>query len=657
MSRINGTDLSKRGLMRLIPCLLGGVALASATGAAQLQPAAATATPKHTPTAPATYRVINLGAGELMYFPAINDSGQVAFSLNNDPAPTRALFYDGTTILDIGTLGGSQAVAGGVNNAGQVTGGALPSGDGRYGHGFVWSRSTGMIDLGALGTLGSSAIGINNRGQVAGNSPAPDGMAHAFRWSPEQGMVDIGLFPGGSYFTNATGISDSGLVTGWGINANGDGHAFAWTPPTGIIDLGTLGGTHSFAYDTNADGKVVGYATVPGNLLHAFIWSRSRGMKDLGTGGGVESFANAINDKGQVVGGINYSTEVQRAFSWTRASGMIDLGTLGGPGSGALDVNDKGQVVGGSNIKAGDNHAFVWTARHGMVDLNKRLRHAPAGLVVDFALRISDNGSIVAYSNAGLVLLKPDCGCKGTHTVGPIAVADMVEVGAPFDGTVSFAFADKAARHNVIWSWGDGSGDRAGHVRASNGAGSAMGRHTYTTPGIYSISATVTDLGGKSATVTRKIIAYHKAGGVVGASGRFMSPQGANRKERGQTGKAAFRFIAPLMTGAKATVAKAELQFHVGTLNFRSQDLKPVTVQGKRGQFAGSGTINGAGDYKFTLSMTAGAAVGQSEPGRFGLKIWHIDATTKAAVVDYDNQHAGSGSTAPAVQGEIILQN
>lgn len=642
--------------MRVLPCLLGGVVLAGAVGAQQPQAAPATALEKHGAAGPTTYRVINLGTGELMYFPAINDSGQVAFSLNNDPAPTRAFFYDGTSILDIGTLGGSQAIAIGVNNAGQVAGGSLRHGDARFGHAFLWSRSTGMMDLGALGTLGSSTIGINNWGQVAGNSPAPDGRPHAFRWSRAQGMVDIGLFPGDSFFTNATAISDSGLVTGWGLNKDGDGHAFAWTPPTGIIDLGTLGGTHSFATDTDADGRVVGYATVPGNLLHAFIWSRGRGMKDLGTGCGLESFASAINDKGQVVGGINYSSQAQRAFSWTRASGMIDLGTLGGATSRALDVNNQAQVVGGSSVKAGGYHAFVWTARHGMFDLNKRLRHAPAGLVVDFALRISDNGAIVASSNAGLVLLKPDCRCKGTHTVGPIAVADMVEVGAPFDSTVSFAFADTAARHHVLWSWGDASGDQAGHARASNGAGSATGRHAYATSGIYSISATVTDLGGKSATVTRHIIACDKAVGMVCGSGWFMSPQGANRRERGQTGKAAFRFIAPLMTGPKAAAAKGQLQFHVGTLNFRSQDLKPVAVQGGRGQFEGSGTINGSGDYKFTLNTTAGAALGGSEPGRFGLKIWHLDSATGAQVVDYDNRHAGPGSTGPAMQGEILLQ-
>jgi probable HAF family extracellular repeat protein len=190
---------------------------------------------------------------------------------------------------------------------------------------------------------------------------------------------------------------------------------------------------------------------------------------------------------------------------------MVDLGTLGGRFSRAVAVNTKGQVVGGALTKRGVSRAFIWTAKQGLVDLNTRLRHAPPGLVLDFAMAISDNGSIVAGSNAGLMLLKPDCGCKGLHTAGPIAAPAVAEVNAPFDASVSFAGADVGARHNVIWSWGDGSGDQAGNTRASNGAGEASGRHTYTRPGTYTVTATVVDLGGNSAVVSRTIVAEERS--------------------------------------------------------------------------------------------------------------------------------------------------
>jgi probable HAF family extracellular repeat protein len=598
---------------------------------------------------PVAYRVINLGTGDIAAIPDINDRGQVAFTLANGPAAVQALFYDGTSIVQIVPFGSAQAGAIALNNAGQVAGSALFDGDPR-GHAYVWSKSGGAIDLGTLAGIGSGATDINNRGEVTGNSVSANSFPHAFRWSAATGIEDLGLLPGAPSFsfTNATAIGDSGLIAGWGTSASGNGHAFAWTRKTGTIDLGTLGGSFSFANGVNAKGQVVGYASTPGNVAHAFVWSRHGGMRDLGTGSGLESFAAAINDNGQVIGAINYPAGPQRAFSWTRAGGITLLGTLGGPGSNALAINDKGQVVGGSNTRGGDMHAFVWTAREGMVDLNKRLRHAPAGLVLDIAVAVSDNGSIVATSNAGLVLLKPDCGCPGMHAVGPIAAPDIVAAGVPFDSTVSFADADTAAKHNVSWSWGDGSGDQAGFARDSNGAGNAIGSYTYKAPGIYTISARVTDLAGKSATVTRDVIVYDKAGTTVRGSGSFVSPQRANGKARSGGGVASFGIIVPSVADAKA-----ELRFRVGTLSFRSQTLKPVAVHGERGQFEGSGTLNEAGDYRFTLATTVGGA---GQPGRFALKIWHVDPVTRAEVVDYDNLSAGPGNTGPAVQGSIVHQ-
>jgi probable HAF family extracellular repeat protein len=649
MSRTTATDLSKRRLMRLVPCLLGGAVLAGTVGAQQPQAAGASA--HYGAALPAAYRVINLSTGGIVSIPAINDRGQVAYTFADGLGGVRALFYDGTSIVEIDPLGGTPDGAIGLNNAGQVAGTAVTSG-GTLTRAYVWTSSTGAVDLGTLGGPSAGAVDINNRGEVAGSSTTPTSFPHAFRWTAATGIEDLGILPGASFpsFTNATAISDSGLITGWGTSANGNGHAFAWTRRTGMIDLGTLGGSFSYAEDVNAQGQVVGYATVSGDLWHAFIWNRRSGMTDLGTGGGQESFAVAISDKGQVAGIINFP-DSQRGFSWTRAGGLIRFGTLGGLRSSARDVNGKGQVVGGSNTRRGDLHAFVWTAREGLVDLNKRLRHAPAGLVLDYAFAISDNGSIVATSNAGLVLLKPDCGCPGTHAVGPIAVPSMVAAGTPFDSTVSFAGADTAARHHVTWSWGDGSGEQAGFARESNGAGHAIGSYTYKAPGIYTISARVTDLAGKSATVTRDLIVYDKAGATVRGSGSFVSTQGAGGKAGGV---ASFDLIAPSGASAKAAAAtKGELRFRAGTLNFRSQNVKAVAVQGQQGRFEGSGTLNGSGDYRFALATMAGGA---GQPGRFALKIWHLDPVTQAEVVDYDNLVAGPGNTGPAVQGSIVHQ-
>jgi hypothetical protein len=109
------------------------------------------------------------------------------------------------------------------------------------------------------------------------------------------------------------------------------------------------------------------------------------------------------------------------------------------------------------------------------------------------------------------------------------------------------------------------------------------------------------------------------------------------------------------MASAKTMIAKPQLRFNVAGLSLRSENMRPVVEQGAHGKFEGSGTVNGAGDYQFSLDTNAGAAAGQGEPGRFGLRIWHIDPATKAQVIDYDNTGPGAaGGT--VVEGRIAVQ-
>jgi probable HAF family extracellular repeat protein len=655
MLRMNGKDVpNTRRSTSWLPYLLGGVAVASAAVAGQTQTAATIDAAKRADAAQTTYRVTNLGAGDVIAS-AINVRGQVAYSLDSGrDSPIRAWFYDGTTAREIGTLGMQFARVTGLNDAGQVAG-VAHNADLKP-RAFVWSTRSGMVDLGA--TTGDLALlAINNRGEVAGGSDyTPVSYAHAFRWTAARGTEDLGALAANRP-SRANAINDAGLIAG-DSNTDASGtHAFVWTRAAGMIDIDTLGTFDSSPVAVGARGQVAGNYYGPGNHGTAFMWTSATGMRNLGTvGGATRSFVTAMSANGQVAGFLNFASfGDNRAMTWTRDGGMVDLGALGGRVSSAFSVNNKGQVV-GSATTPDEYHAFVWTAKHGMIDLNKRLRNAPAGLTLDAAHAISDNGSIVASSNAGLVLLTPGGGYKGALTVGAIAATDLVQVGAAFDASVSFAAEDPAAKHNVIWSWGDGSGDRAGNARARNGTGSGSGSHTYVTPGIYTVTANVVDLAGKSVAVSRKIVAYDPAVGAVGGSGSFMSPQGTLGKKQMQAGKATFSFVAPSLTSAKAKSAKTQLHFNVPGLSFRSENLRPVAVQGARGQFEGSGTINGAGDYKFALDTTAGAS-GEGARGRFSLRIWHIDPATKAEVVDYDNSSAQTGVADGAfVEGKIAVQ-
>ena len=102
---------------------------------------------------------------------AINDQGNVAgyggypsgLSIN------RATLWRNGVPLDLGTLGGANSQAFGVNNRGQVVGSSETSTSGQA---FLWQRGT-MTGLGTLAGGSSGATDINNRGQVVGQRPRP----------------------------------------------------------------------------------------------------------------------------------------------------------------------------------------------------------------------------------------------------------------------------------------------------------------------------------------------------------------------------------------------------------------------------------------------------------------------------------------------------
>jgi probable HAF family extracellular repeat protein len=365
-----------------------------------------------------------------------------------------------------------------------------------------------------------------------------------------------------------------------------------------------------------------------------------------------------MSASGRVTGLLELADNSQHAMTWAPQQAMLDLGTLGGNLASANAANNRGQVVGGSSTASGPFHAFVWTSKEGMVDLNTRLRHAPAGLTLYSADAVSDNGAIVASANTGLVLLTPDKGRHTGHTAGPIVCPDMVRAGTPLDASLGFVTEEPSATYKATWSWGDGSGDQAAATSAPAGEGKAAASHVYTAPGMYTVTASVADAAGNSTKVTRKVIVYEPSEGVVGGAGAFVSPAKRIGKGTMPGGRATFSFVAPSVPAAKAARTNGQLTFSLGGMNFQSVSLGLTALQGTSAQFAGSGKMNGAGNYKFTLQTTTGAA-NPGQPGRFGLRIWHADPATGSDIVDYDNLGTGTGSDAaghPIAEGAITVQ-
>lgn len=105
------------------------------------------------------------------------------------------------------------------------------------------------------------------------------------------------------------------------------------------------------------------------------------------------------------------------------------------------------------------------------------------------------------------------------------------------------------------------------------------------------------------------------------------------------TGKATFGFVSKYRPGRTVPDGNTEFQFHAAKFNFKSTAYEVLVVQGFKAQYRGSGTVNGAGDYKFILTAYDGQAPGGGGTDKFRIKIW--DATAGHEVV-YDNRRGVS---------------
>jgi len=225
------------------------------------------------------------------------------------------------TVIDLGTLGGSQSQANDINASGQVVGVSLRSESVGGWRAFLWQDGI-MTDLGTLGGDYSRAIGINDVGQIVGHSYTGDATDHGFLLTPED--------------TDGNGASDR-----WFRDSNSDGKNDL------MLDLGP----NTVANDVNNAGHVVGYSGIYGTE-RAFRWQNGV-MTDLGTLGGSTSSATAINDAGQVAGTSFTSTGERAVFLW-QGGVMYDIGALGE----ATDINQSGQVA---VTGPWQSYATLWT--------------------------------------------------------------------------------------------------------------------------------------------------------------------------------------------------------------------------------------------------------------------------------------------------------
>src|SRR5579859_2476533 len=239
--------------------------------------------------------------------------------------------------------------------------------------------------------------------------------------------------------------------------------------------------------------------------------------------------------------------------------------------------------------------------------------------------------------------------------VGPVAApADPVAVNTSIAASAAFTDSGVQDSHTADWDWGDGS-TSAGTVTEADGAGSVAGSHSYPAAGVYTLKLTVTDNGGASGqAVFQYVVVYDPGAGFVTGGGWFTSPAGAAASGPALTGRLNIGFTARYQKGTTAPTGQTQFDFQAAKLNFHSTSYQWLVIAGAKAQYRGAGTINGAGNYSFSVTVSDGSSSGAADKVR--LKVW--DSASGAIV--YDTQPGAADAadpTTPLEGGNIAIHS
>lgn len=307
----------------------------------------------------------------------INDAGEVAATLAT-PGGERAVVWRGTTLTDLGTLGGTLSVARAINARGDVTGYSTVAGDGYY-RAFLYTAGL-MLDRG--GPAGEASLGttLDDAGNVAGIAGYDTGFVYS---ATSRLLVPLS----GYAATEVVALADNGDFV---IVADPN------YPP--VIPRPPVGNWVAFLRSGSVD------TTLPA------LTSNNRCRLNSSPGQPVvcspANAPSAINAAGIVTGSAFVVQDVARfgfvrhAYRYRPDLGIVDLGTLPGSDAHAMSfgqsIDDAGVVVGTATYGPGGGFVAFIHDGTAMADLNRLVVAGLGGATLTEATGINNRGQIVA---------------------------------------------------------------------------------------------------------------------------------------------------------------------------------------------------------------------------------------------------------------------
>ncbi len=262
-------------------------------------------------------------------------------------------------------------------------------------------------------------------------------------------------------------------------------------------------------------------------------------------------------------------------------------------------------------------------------------------------VKITDNQGATGSKSASVTVNN-----VAPHVDSIIAPA-MQQINTSFTASTTFSDPGVLDTHTATWNWGDGSTQDAcppntSHctLTESNGSGSVSGTHTYTTPGVYRITLTVTDKDGGQTPQTFSYVSAYDINSAFTGGHSFDNPTGASPNT---SGKVSFGVTAKYNNNGVLN-GSARMNFKNENIDFVTNTLSSLVTSNGKAYLYGQGTVNGSGTYDVLVTGIDGGNSG-TDYVRFRIK----NHATGALV--YDSQPAATSDTTDPTTPVIIQGN
>lgn len=256
-----------------------------------------------------TFTTIDVPGATITYVTGINTAGDmVGWYANSDSGPYHSFLLSGGSFMFFDYPGAVSTVATAINDSGLIVG---IEGDGYtiFDKGFLYDGTTFTpVKVGANSR--TFLWGVDNAGDLAGGA----GSANSTRAFVKQGGNFKSVkFPGSYIYAYATGINNFGQIVGWTAEGStGDSYLYA-NGKFKKIDV--AGGTATTAFSINDGGLVVGYYQDIAQF-YSFAYYKGK-FVSFGYPGAVVTGAYGVSSTGQIVGAYTLENQTYHGFVTT----------------------------------------------------------------------------------------------------------------------------------------------------------------------------------------------------------------------------------------------------------------------------------------------------------------------------------------------------